>query len=450
MKVLLFSLLFIFMDTVHAQKGQVGNNPEASGSFEMNLTASIRNVIRLAQNPKKEGFLFTRELIKVSNEGEPVYTAAFPMPGFNAHITKGRTDRKKGVTYWSWSTRFIEAPTGEKATGIEALAAKADSIVKGFQSYVAADKLNSVISIYVAKTVNSKYDKSNYAALMISFTKPVCQTEQQSYDSLLNLYTPLLTDPATAKAATGQFCYAIVHEGFPESKAVSAIREILPGIANQNINAAYAVCMGFPYFVKYDLVKDVISSQQQEKLKNMAQQFIDDWDAEWKRKYGKADRVVVQQKKMEISKITKACAGYTTETNIRPDMLLRGVTVSEKTGNKSFIGVLKDIDCTKGIVYIVQPGYTNKPYSSKTIQVSLSNYHYHWEKHQEQYYSCTRCGGEGGDYVTETESKTKELPFGYFDGIQTTSIKVTTKRYMRYCNKCKGTGLALEKERIME
>lgn len=446
MKLSLFFSLFIFMGVAHAQKGQVGNNSGASSLFEMNLTASVKNVIRLAEDTRKEGFLFTKELIKVSNEGEPTYAAPFPMPGYNAQITKGRTDRKKGLTYWSWSTNFIEAPKGQKAAEIETLAAKADSIVKGFEQYVATDKLHAVAYMHVSKTVNSTFGDSNYAALVISFTKPVYQSEQQAYDSLVSLYKPLLADPGTAKAATSQFCYAIVHEGFPESRAVSAIREILPGIADQNINAAYAVCMGFPYFVKYDLVKDVISSQQQDKLKSMAQQFIDDWEAEWKRKYGKADRVVVQQKRLEAARAAKACAGYGAETDIKPDMLIKGVTVSGKSGSQTFVGRLTDIDCTKGIVYIVQPGYINMPTSNKTVQVSLSNYRVYWRKHHEQYYSCTRCGGEGGDYVTETESRTKELPFGYFDGIRTTSTRVTTKRYFRYCTKCNGTGQVLRKE----
>jgi|GEM_PF-2538913 len=446
MKLSFFFFLIIFIGTAHAQNVQTASKSGTSGSFEMNLTASIKNVIRLAQDTQKEGYLFTKELIKVSNEGEPTYAAAFPMPGFNARITKGRTDRKKGLTYWNWSTSFMEAPKGGKVAEIEALATKGDSIVKDFQQYLAPDKLHAVVSVYISKVVNNKYDTTDYAALVIGFTKPVYQTEQQVYDSLVNLYKPLLADPATAKAATNQFCYALVHEGFAESKAVSAIRELLPGIADQNINAAYGVCMGFPYFVKYDLVKDVISTQQQEKLKGMAQKFIDDWDAEWKKKYGKADRVVVQQKKAEMAKAAKACAGYGAETDINPDMLVKGVAVSEKSGSKTFVGRLTDIDCTKGIVYIVQPGYTNMPTSSKTLQVSLSNYRVYWRKHHEQYYSCSRCGGEGGDYVTETESKTKELPFGYFEGIRTTSTRVTTKRYFRYCTKCNGTGLVLRRE----
>lgn len=436
-------LLLIFIGAAHAQNVQTASK---SGSFEVNLTASVKNVIRLAEDTRKEGFVFTKELIKVSKEGEPTYAAPFPMPGYNAHITKGRTDRKKGLTYWSWRTSFIEAPKGRKAAEMEALAAKADSIVKGYEQYVATDKVHAVASMYISKAVNNKYDTTDYAALVISFTKPVYQTEQQSYDSLVSLYKPLLTDPATAKAATNQFCYALVHEGFAESKAVSAIRELLPGIADQNINAAYEVCMGFPYFVKYDLVKDVISSQQQDKLKSMAQKFIDDWDAEWKKKYGKADPVVVQQKKAEVAKAAKACAGYGAETDIKPDMLVKGVAVSEKSGSQAFVGRLTHIDCTKGIVYIVQPGYTNMPTSNKTLQVSLSNYRVYWRKHHEQYYSCSRCGGEGGDYVTETESKTKELPFGYFDGIRTTSTRVTTKRYFRYCTECRGTGLVLRRE----
>ncbi|MFT3677782.1 MAG: hypothetical protein QM781_17955 [Chitinophagaceae bacterium] len=449
MKWLSFFSLFIFLNALHAQKGQADDNVNVSDPFEMNLTASIKNVIRLARDTKKEEVFFTKELIKVSNEGEPTYTAAFPMPGFDAHITKGRTDRKKGLTYWSWSTRFIEAPKGEKAMEIEAVAAKADSIVKRFQSYATPDKVHDVAYLHISKFVNSNYEKSDYAALTISFAKPVYQTEQQAYDSLVSLYKPLLTDPATARPATSQLCYALVHEGFTESKAVSAIRELLPGIASQNINAAYAVCMGFPYFVKYDQIKDVLDSQQQERLKNMARQFINDWESEWQKKYGKQDRVALQQNKAVVDKITKACAGYGAETSVKPEMLVKGVTVAGQVNNKLVVGRLGDIDCTKGIVYITEPGYVNVFNSGKTVQVSLTHYRHYWKKHSEQYYSCTRCGGAGGDYVTETESKTKELPFGFFEGIQTTSTRTTTKRYMRYCSKCKGTGLALEKERTL-
>lgn len=450
MKFLPCFLVLFFAITAHARQEKAPHIPGQPGNFEMNIEASIKNVIRLAQDNQKNASFFTRELIRVLKEGEPVYAAPFPIPGFNATITKGRTDRKKGLTYWTWSTHFMDAPKGEKGAEIEALAARADSIAARYQPYLAPEKANAVSYIYVSRVVNKPYYESNYAALEISFAKPVYQTEQQVYDSLVSLYQPLLADPGAAKASASQFCYALVHEGFEESKAVPAIREMLPGIADSNINAAFAVCMGLPFFVKYDAVKDVLTYQQQEKLKTMAQAFINDWEEEWKRKYGKTDRVVVQQKKTETAKIQKACAGYASESNIQPGMLIKGLTVSGPAENKTFIGRLKEIDCTKGIVYITQPGVTERPYSSTTVQVSLSNYHRHWKKHGEQYYSCSRCGGAGGDYVTETESKTKELPFGYFEGIQTTITKTTTKTYMRYCSKCHGTGLALEKERTYE
>jgi hypothetical protein len=60
-----------------------------------------------------------------------------------------------------------------------------------------------------------------------------------------------------------------------------------------------------------------------------------------------------------------------------------------------------------------------------------------------QYETCAECNGTGKVIVTTSTTRTKELPFGYFSGIETKSIRTTTKDEVKSCSKCKGLAIVL-------
>lgn len=61
-----------------------------------------------------------------------------------------------------------------------------------------------------------------------------------------------------------------------------------------------------------------------------------------------------------------------------------------------------------------------------------------------QYHTCTECDGQGKVLRTTTTTRTKELPWGYFSGIETTSTRTTTKEEVKMCLRCGGRGIVLE------
>lgn len=60
-----------------------------------------------------------------------------------------------------------------------------------------------------------------------------------------------------------------------------------------------------------------------------------------------------------------------------------------------------------------------------------------------QYYNCKVCNATGEEDFEITTTK-KELPQGYFDGIQTKSIRTTTTKTKRTCRTCQGLKMILK------
>ncbi|RYF91899.1 MAG: hypothetical protein EOO03_00220 [Chitinophagaceae bacterium] len=65
-------------------------------------------------------------------------------------------------------------------------------------------------------------------------------------------------------------------------------------------------------------------------------------------------------------------------------------------------------------------------------------------KPAQQFHSCTQCGGDGSYEVTTYSTRTKELPWGYFSGIETKSIRTTATTRKQFCNACSGQGVVLK------
>ena len=61
-----------------------------------------------------------------------------------------------------------------------------------------------------------------------------------------------------------------------------------------------------------------------------------------------------------------------------------------------------------------------------------------------QYQTCDVCNGAGKVTVTTSTTRVKELPWGYFSGIETKSIRTTTKQELENCSKCLGMAIILK------
>ncbi len=59
------------------------------------------------------------------------------------------------------------------------------------------------------------------------------------------------------------------------------------------------------------------------------------------------------------------------------------------------------------------------------------------------YQTCTECEGDGTYEVTVYTTKTKDLPWGYFSGIETKKITTTSTTMKMQCKKCLGNGVEL-------
>ena len=106
-----------------------------------------------------------------------------------------------------------------------------------------------------------------------------------------------------------------------------------------------------------------------------------------------------------------------------------------------FIVRLTAIDCRTKTVTITKPGKRSAHDFDLTLPFEVYE---RYQKHDKQFHRCTLCGGEGGERVTTTKTRTKELPFGYFSGIETKSTRTTTNTVWEECYKCDGTGWVLQ------
>ena len=446
-RILLFLLLANSVGIAQQNKSIVTKSKPAAtpitDTFANNILASAVSFIRLVENPKKNVFFFMSDLRETNSKGEAVYTAPFPLPGFAATVRKVSTDRSVGQTEWVWSARFIEATRGQKTALITALIKKADSLMKIFNSHVKSYTIDKVGSLGINDNINWTWMPTEFAEITINFTKASYNTEQQAYDSLVNLYKPLLVQPAIAGECTEKLSNAFKVESIPNERVTAFFKGYISEIANKSVNAAFNVMINVPYYIKPEELTTSLTYSQQSEIKSIATKVVDDFYKKQREATNGGETVAVQQKKMETEKQLNKCDKLKDEHDAYK--YKKGLTVSGYLNNVFTVGILSAIDCTNEKISITIPGAIG--YSQNQVfTVSFATFRF-WNKNTDQYYRCSRCGGEGGESRTTTETKTKELPFGYFDGITTTVTKTKTKTSWLQCYKCKGTGLALEEDK---
>lgn len=110
--------------------------------------------------------------------------------------------------------------------------------------------------------------------------------------------------------------------------------------------------------------------------------------------------------------------------------------------------ILRSFDCKEDVYTVWQPAQRNTialrddPDFSYTVQGS--EFRQLSQKADKHYHTCTDCDGDGTTEVTIYTTKTKELPWGYFSGIETKKITTTAKTSTTTCKTCQGRGVILK------
>jgi hypothetical protein len=113
----------------------------------------------------------------------------------------------------------------------------------------------------------------------------------------------------------------------------------------------------------------------------------------------------------------------------------------------SSLVVLEGYDCDKKEYIAWRPRQGNDIYSDPPVTQVRGLITFLSDKLEpsvKQYHTCEECNGTGQVLVTTTTTRTKELPWGYFSGIETKSIRTTTKEELKMCSKCKGSAIVLK------
>jgi hypothetical protein len=108
---------------------------------------------------------------------------------------------------------------------------------------------------------------------------------------------------------------------------------------------------------------------------------------------------------------------------------------------KDFVGILQDVDCQKESMTLIIPGTLTSARFTRTVPMYEA---WLWSVSDKQYHVCPKCEGLGGEHRTTVTSKTKELPFGYFSGIETKVTHTKTETRWAGCLRCQGRGVILE------
>lgn len=109
--------------------------------------------------------------------------------------------------------------------------------------------------------------------------------------------------------------------------------------------------------------------------------------------------------------------------------------------------ILEGYDCDKKEYIAWRPRQGIDPYSAPAMTQVRGKIIFSFNKFEpspKQYQTCDACNGTGKILVTTTTTRTKELPFGYFSGIETKSIRTTTTEELKPCAVCGGMAIVLK------
>jgi hypothetical protein len=120
----------------------------------------------------------------------------------------------------------------------------------------------------------------------------------------------------------------------------------------------------------------------------------------------------------------------------------KGVTY---TDGGSF-AIMNGYDCDKDEYVLWRPMHNSDVLwePGKWLTVWGVSFRSSWKKGSKQWHTCEECEGKGSLAYQVTTTRTKDLPWGYFEGISTKSIRTTTEWKSKMCSACTGKGLVLK------
>lgn len=440
MKCPLLFVMLVGMAPAFAQKAALPaagkNQSPGLDSFSYTVLSAAIKMTRVAEDPKKGVGYFTTAAAKTGLNGEQIYTAPVAIAGFESTITLNKTDRVNNTSSWIWELTYASAST---TTALKGLHLKIDSLLKTYKHKTgkAPNMVESLIT-----TVNPYATPNPTASITLYFTKPLHNSKQQAQDSLLALYKPLMLQPAFAEKATRYFACALEKEAIFESDQarLDFLKEQVKQVASQNIDAGFEIFTGDLWpcgKIDYKALLTELPTAQQDGIRERAKRQVEAYYEEQKRKSG-SSMVADQKKLVEEKKLLNECSSI---LGAVAHMYKTGVTVAS-SDSKNYIGLLQAVDCKNRKVTILIPGSVRKNKSELKV-IGFDEYAF-WHKHIKQYSRCTACGGEGGEMITSSSSKVKELPFGYFSGIETKVVRTTTSTAWEDCGRCGGSGWFLQ------
>lgn len=287
----------------HAQTTTNKKQITAQDSVALNLLTTVARVVNIAEDAKQQAMALAGKQLSTNADGVAVYESTVQLPGYPAStLTQYSTRRTEKLTTWNWETVLIDQPKSQGPATIKQLQTKVDSILSFFTKKNVA--LNNKPHMAVVSTIDQLYDwRGNYTLLLqVSFTKPLHNTLEQAVDSIDTLYRPLLSVPLTAAQLGEKYQRAMEAEEVSNERIKKEFTAMVKAIADKNIQAAFNLVMRGRFYINAKEVNEQLSTGQQQQMKTMATQLIDEYNAQFKKPAPKTDAVAAQKK--EIQKAT--------------------------------------------------------------------------------------------------------------------------------------------------
>lgn len=356
----------------------------------------------------------------------------------------------KGISDWTWKAGILQF---NKGTATERLQRELQTLEKLMvKLYPAAVKKSetSAGTENISFTINNlklsiyasyNYEYSTYSTLelIMYFKLTSSQTKQQIADSLqkkLDSELAVSSSPKDKAQIIKAWVETLRAFDFEQQEITSYGSSLLQKIANTDMNTAYEMLMEWPQ--RGDELKTMatsLSSSQRDFISEKARKTVADYNSQFTKKEDEKELQARLQKEKDAKdpcKIGWNVYGYT-----------KGDT---RYYDADYV-ILKEFDCKKDVYSIWRPAQKRQlsgqemPNASFTVAGSLFRQNSHVpNKH---YFTCRACDGDGSVEVTIYTTRTKELPWGYFSGIETKSIKTTSQTVNQTCKVCNGAAVIL-------
>lgn len=275
---------------------------------------------------------------------------------------------------------------------------------------------------------------------------------QKTLDSLLLIYKPLLKTITSTQNTVQKFVEEI--KKLPQDIVKKPYSDLVAELANNNIQSTFYLVLEAPYYFKNDELVAQLSSSQKEEVKKIAQKIVDDYNnkqkaattnnttapavsttPKFKTQREKID-ALLNEKKLKVGKTYASASTFSWQKE--PTYYLLSYIDYEKGAiwfDNMSIPFYEKKDGTGRIKANIFEYNGKLMISDWASDVRLSN---------KQYHTCPTCKGTGSEEITVTKTRVKELPQGYFDGIQTKSIRTTTTTEKQGCRNCRSCGMILK------